>query len=152
MRPRHEKTVRFKMNKRLETQNQLAAAQNPLVAQQNQLIVQNQMAVSQALQLGGVPMNGTNSQGLLMPQATIPTQISQPAAQLSAAPVTPLTNGVIGATGEQLAPGAVAPHPVLAPVLTSGPAPTANQMSTMLNNPSFQILVHQAIRNVSFTK
>ncbi|ULU01181.1 hypothetical protein L3Y34_001504 [Caenorhabditis briggsae] len=71
---------------------------------------------------------------------------------------------VIGATGEQLAPGAVPAHPVLAPVIAPGgaapvgisPASLTNgalagvsaaSMANIMQNPGFANLIHQALRN-----
>lgn len=70
-------------------------------------------------------------------------------------------NKVIGATGEQLAPGAVPPHPVLAPVIAPGgvaqvgisPVALTNgalagvSMANIMQNPGFANLVQQALRN-----
>nr|AAB63465.1 O-linked GlcNAc transferase [Caenorhabditis elegans] len=57
-------------------------------------------------------------------------------------------NKVIGATGEQLAPGAVPPHPVLAPSIAPGGVAgvSAANMANIMQTPGFANLVQQAIR------
>lgn len=60
-------------------------------------------------------------------------------------------NKVIGATGEQLAPGAVPPHPVLAPSIAPGGGVVAGvnaaSMANIMQTPGFANLVQQALRS-----